>query len=112
MSNPSVFMYVAVAGTVLVSCMECFSLCYLVDSLKDAFESISGHMFYLCARLPYSEDHHKDYLDMRATLQIIAISSRNAVSFGCAGVAEISIAVFTDMLNICYSVFTFLREII
>ncbi|XP_001865697.2 uncharacterized protein LOC6048849 [Culex quinquefasciatus] len=111
-SNPSVFMYVAVAGTVLVSSLECFSLCYLVDCLKDAFESISEHMFYLCARLPYSEDHHNDYLDTRATLQIIARCSRNAVTFGCAGVSEISIAVFTDMLNICYSVFTFLRETI
>ncbi|KAL1374182.1 hypothetical protein pipiens_018238, partial [Culex pipiens pipiens] len=78
-------MYMIVAGTAILSSLECFSLCYLVDSLKYAFESISGHMFYLCARLPYSEDHHKDYLDMRATLQIIAMCSRNAVTFGCAG---------------------------
>ncbi|KAL1374185.1 hypothetical protein pipiens_018241 [Culex pipiens pipiens] len=112
MNNPSVFMYIAVAGTVFINSLECFSLCYLVDCLKDAFESISGHMFYLCARLPYSKDHHKDYQDMRTTLQIIAMSSRNAVSFGCAGVSEISIDVFTDMINTCYSVFTFLREMI
>ncbi|XP_039429638.1 uncharacterized protein LOC120413032 [Culex pipiens pallens] len=76
------------------------------------FEAISRHMFYLCARLPYSEDRQKDYLDMRATLQIIAMCSRNAVTFGCAGVSEISIAVFTEMLNTCYSVFTFLRKMV
>ncbi|EDS42088.1 conserved hypothetical protein [Culex quinquefasciatus] len=78
----------------------------------EKFEQIAGHMLYLCARLPYSEDHHKDYLDMRVTLQIIALCSRNAVSFGCAGVSEISVKVFAEMLNNCYSVFTFLREMI
>ncbi|XP_038116772.1 uncharacterized protein LOC6048848 [Culex quinquefasciatus] len=105
-------MYIIVAGTAIISSLECFSLCYLVDSLKDVFESISRHMFYLCARLPYSKDHHNDYLDMRVTLQIIAMCSRKAVTFGCAGVSEISIAVFTDMLNTCYSVFTFLRKMV
>ncbi|KAL1374184.1 hypothetical protein pipiens_018240 [Culex pipiens pipiens] len=76
------------------------------------FEKIAGHMFYLCARLPYSEDHHKDYLGMRNTLQIIAMCSREAISFGCAGVSDISVKVFAEMLNNCYSVFTFLREMI
>uniref|UniRef100_A0A1S4K5A7 Odorant receptor n=1 Tax=Culex quinquefasciatus TaxID=7176 RepID=A0A1S4K5A7_CULQU len=112
MNHPSVAMYIIVAGTAIISSLECFSLCYLVDSLRDVFESISRHMFYLCARLPYSEDHHNDYLDMRVTLQIIAMCSRNAVTFGCAGVSEISIAVFTDMLNTCFSVFTFLRKMV
>ncbi|KAL1398479.1 hypothetical protein pipiens_008934 [Culex pipiens pipiens] len=89
---------------------EVYSMCFMVDSMKNAFDSIAGPMLYWCVRFPYSEDHHGTYVEMRTTLQIIAACSRNIVSFGCAGISDISVAVFADMLNICYSVFTFLRD--
>lgn len=74
--------------------------------------TIAEDSLYLCARLPYSAEHHRDYVEMRTTLQIIAICSRNVVSFGCAGISDISVAVFAEMVNNCYSMFTFLRDFV
>lgn len=69
-------------------------------------------MFCFCSQLPHSGDHHADYVDVRATLMVVGYFCRHGMSFQCAGIGDISSAVFADLVNISYSVLTFLLNVL
>ncbi|KAL1403947.1 hypothetical protein pipiens_005510 [Culex pipiens pipiens] len=75
-------------------------------------ETITDHAFCLCSQLPHSGDHHADYVDVRATLMVVGYFCRHGMSFQCAGIGDISSAVFADLVNISYSVLTFLLNVL
>ena len=79
---------------------------------KLKFDATSLHTFSLCAQLPHSRDHHRDYVAMRTTLMIIGHCSRNIVQFRCFDIPDISVTVFVSMVNVSYSVLTFLLNTI
>ncbi|XP_039442988.1 uncharacterized protein LOC120423293 isoform X1 [Culex pipiens pallens] len=113
LSQPmSILLFLHVA-TVIVICFECYQLSYQIDCLKEVFAATSGHAFSLCAQLPYAAgEHRKDYLEVRTTLMIIEICSRNVVCFRCFDIPDISVTVFVSMVKVSYSVLTFLLNTI
>ncbi|KAL9696710.1 hypothetical protein quinque_016289 [Culex quinquefasciatus] len=102
---------VAVLTCMSISVLECYWWCHLVDTFQDVNETISRHLLSQCCQLPYSDDHHVDYVKMRISLLIIAGRSRQSVGFSCCGIFKISTAMFANLLNICYSVLMFLVNV-
>ncbi|EDS32840.1 conserved hypothetical protein [Culex quinquefasciatus] len=102
---------VAVLTCMSISVLECYWWCHLVDTFQDVNETISRHLLNQCCQLPYSDDHHVDYVKMRTSLLIIAGRSRQSVGFSCCGIFKISTAMFANLLNICYSVLMFLVNV-
>ncbi|XP_039440576.1 uncharacterized protein LOC120421434 [Culex pipiens pallens] len=110
--EPLSFMTMVILSSTTISALECYCLCYLLDSFKDVNETITDHMFCFCSQLPHSGDHHADYVDVRATLMVVGYFCRHGMSFQCAGIGDISSAVFADLVNISYSVLTFLLNML
>ncbi|EDS35317.1 conserved hypothetical protein [Culex quinquefasciatus] len=88
--------------------LEILQLGHQVETLRDTFDVTAGLAFSLCAQLPYSEDQRQEYVDLRTSLSIVGLCSRNVARFGCAGIPDISVAVFAELLHTTYSVLTFL----
>ncbi|EDS29777.1 conserved hypothetical protein [Culex quinquefasciatus] len=88
--------------------LEILQLGHQVETLRDTFDVTAGLAFSLCAQLPYSEDQHQEYVDLRTSLSIVGLCSRNVARFGCTGIPDISVAVFAELLHTTYSVLTFL----
>ncbi|KAL1401349.1 hypothetical protein pipiens_006675 [Culex pipiens pipiens] len=110
--EPFSFITLVVLSSTTISALECYCLCYLLDSFKDINETITDHAFCLCSQLPHSGDHHADYVDVRATLMVVGYFCRHGMSFQCAGIGDISSVVFADLVNISYSVLTFLLNVL
>ncbi|KAL1398017.1 hypothetical protein pipiens_002447 [Culex pipiens pipiens] len=88
--------------------LEILLLGYQVETLRDTFETTAGLALTLCAQLPYSDDQRQEYVELRTSLSIVGLCSRNVTRFGCAGIPNISVAVFAELLHTTYSVMTFL----
>ncbi|XP_029736243.2 uncharacterized protein LOC115271006 [Aedes albopictus] len=89
---------------------EYFSLCYLVDSFQDEVDSIGQHIFESCARIPFRSERRSEYVQLRTTLMIMWINTRNGIHMDCVGLFEINTPKFLALLNIAYSVLTFLTQ--
>ncbi|XP_062705098.1 uncharacterized protein LOC109415759 [Aedes albopictus] len=90
---------------------EHFIQCRLVDTLQDEVDFISDVIYELCAKLPYSEDQHAEYVHVRSSLMIISMNTSSGVSMSCFGIFEISTLTFVDLANTAYMVLTFLISI-
>ncbi|XP_021704693.1 uncharacterized protein LOC110677740 isoform X2 [Aedes aegypti] len=82
--------------------------CHLVDSLQDVADTIGDVIYVHCAQMPYSREYHAQYVQLKASLMIIWFNTINGVSIQCMGMLNISTATFVDLINIIYSVLTFL----
>nr|XP_029736243.1 uncharacterized protein LOC115271006 [Aedes albopictus] len=89
---------------------EYFSLCYLVDSFQDEVDSIGQHIFEICARIPFRSERRSEYVQLRTTLMVMWINTRNGIHMDCVGLFEINTPKFLALLNIAYSVLTFLTQ--
>ena len=119
-------------GASVTFCLfEYFSLCYLVDSFQDEVsspisnpffhysypffrnlqvDSIGQHIFEICARIPFRSERRSEYVQLRTTLMIMWINTHNGIHMDCVGLFEINAPKFLALLNIAYSVLTFLTQ--
>ncbi|XP_062716041.1 uncharacterized protein LOC134291818 [Aedes albopictus] len=88
--------------------MQHYLWCHLVDSLQDVANTIGDEIYVHCAQMPYSRKYHKQYVQMKTSLIIVWYNTINGMSMQCMGMINISTATFGDLINIIYSVLTFL----
>nr|XP_029732144.1 uncharacterized protein LOC109414917 [Aedes albopictus] len=91
--------------------LEYYVTCRLIDSLRDVTDSIGYTMFELCARIPYTRKSHQKFVQMKRALIITWINTSNVSFANCFQLFNISTSAFVGMLNITYSVFTFLINV-
>ncbi|EAT47251.2 AAEL001617-PA [Aedes aegypti] len=96
------------ASSVVVTLLECYWWCQLVDSFQDDAESMGNELYDICAGIPYARQSHRTYVEMRTSLMIIWINARHSLAIDCVGIFSISTAIFVQMLNTSYSVLMFL----
>ncbi|EJY57612.1 AAEL017009-PA [Aedes aegypti] len=99
--------FVIGAGTVSFL-MEYYLLCHLVDLLQDEADSIGYHIFRICAQIPYNSELRSEYVQLRTTLMIVWINTRNGISLNCLGLFEITTFTFVTLIDAAYSVLMFL----
>lgn len=128
---PIGFMTLIFAAAVSFFLLEYFFLCHLVDSLQDEVsrnwqiwlsivvfhskcnsqaDAIGQHLFDLCAQIPFRPERRSEYVQMRTTLMIIWLNTRNRVVMNCMGMFEINTPKFVALINVAYSVLTFLIQ--
>lgn len=120
----------AIYASAFVYLAKHFLLCRLVDSLQDVVSSSKlnhllriplfwvlstfqadtiGHEIYRhSAQIPYSRKCHRQYVQMKTTLVIVWHNTINGVSMMCLNMIQITTVTFVDLINIVYSVLTFL----
>ncbi|XP_062715836.1 uncharacterized protein LOC109414917 [Aedes albopictus] len=91
--------------------LEYYVTCRLIDSLRDVTDSIGYTIFELCARIPYTRKSHQKFVHMKRALIITWINTSNVSFANCFQLFNISTSAFVGMLNITYSVFTFLINV-
>ncbi|XP_062716667.1 uncharacterized protein LOC134292026 [Aedes albopictus] len=106
--NTTAIMLVASTAWLL---LEYYLWCQLVDSLKDEAESFGLNILEICCVMPFKRKYASYYIQLRTSLMISWISMRNGLSMNCLGLFEISTAAFVALLNIVYTVVTFLLNI-
>ncbi|KXJ76122.1 hypothetical protein RP20_CCG010302 [Aedes albopictus] len=104
------FMTVIYIAGLAFSLSEYFLLCYLIDSLQDEADSLEQHIFEICALVPFRPERRSEYVQWRTTLMTIWINTRNGMSMWCSGLFEINTSQFVAVLNIAYSMLTFLLQ--
>nr|XP_029725227.1 uncharacterized protein LOC109406415 [Aedes albopictus] len=104
------FMTVIYIAGLAFSLSEYFLLCYLIDSLQDEADSLEQHIFEICALVPFRPERRSEYVQWQTTLMIIWINTRNGMSMWCSGLFEINTSQFVAVLNIAYSMLTFLLQ--
>ncbi|XP_011493189.2 uncharacterized protein LOC23687543 isoform X1 [Aedes aegypti] len=86
--------------------------CHLVDSLQDVADTIGDEIYGHSAQIPYSRKYHQQYVQMKSSLIIVWHNTINGVSMKCMEMIEITTVTFVEMINIVYSVLTFLINMV
>ncbi|XP_062698972.1 uncharacterized protein LOC134284249 [Aedes albopictus] len=102
--------FVIVAGT-FSFLLEYFLLCHLVELLQDEADSIGHHIFEICAQIPFNAKFRSEYVQLRTTLMIVWINTRNGVSVNCVGLFDITTSAFVALIDVAYSVLMFLIKL-
>ncbi|XP_062716040.1 uncharacterized protein LOC134291816 [Aedes albopictus] len=98
----------AIYASAFVYLAKHFLLCRLVDSLQDVADTIGHEIYRHSAQIPYSRKCHRQYVQMKTTLVIVWHNTINGVSMMCLNMIQITTVTFVDLINIVYSVLTFL----
>ncbi|XP_021703812.1 uncharacterized protein LOC110681078 [Aedes aegypti] len=105
------FMSAAITSAAAYLLLEYYLLCRLVDSLQEEADAMVSVIFELCARMPYSSEHHSKYIEFRTSFMIIWINARRGMLMNCFGLFEISTLAFVGLLNTAYTVLAFLISV-
>lgn len=65
----------------------------------------------LITGIPHVRMYHSEYVALRSSLMIMKIHTRQSLQFSCVGIFDISVEVFGDLLDIVYSLLTFLLNV-
>ncbi|XP_055527672.1 uncharacterized protein LOC129720247 [Wyeomyia smithii] len=90
--------------------VECYWAGILADSFQDVNQRIINDMSELCVSLPYSNGHHADYIQMRTSLMIILLCTSDSIRISCGGFFQMSSRVVLRVVNVLYTVSTFLWQ--
>ncbi|XP_055524094.1 uncharacterized protein LOC129717875 [Wyeomyia smithii] len=103
-----------VGSYILVNLVEMFWIFKLVDDLNAANENISFSLYNLDwhQRLRYVSALNSDYRQVRVTLLMIMVKTQTKLGISCAGMFEISIEAFGELVTKMYNVLAFLLNII
>ncbi|EJY57361.1 AAEL017296-PA [Aedes aegypti] len=103
------------SGVIVLSILTFFAECWWLSMLSEFFddstETIEELMDDLMVTIPYSKENHSDYQQLRTTLTVIKMNAHECTSVKYAGVFFISIETFSQLVDISYSVLTFLLNI-
>ncbi|XP_062549917.1 uncharacterized protein LOC134214598 [Armigeres subalbatus] len=102
------FFSVALVFSASFFMIEYLLLCRLVEGLQDEANKICYIIYELCSKIPYSKEHHSTYVQLRSTLMIAWVNTSNGIEMNCYGVLSISSITFVKLVNVTYSVLTFL----
>ncbi|XP_062705099.1 uncharacterized protein LOC115263541 [Aedes albopictus] len=91
--------------------LEHYFQCSLVETLQDEVDTIGDIIYELCAKLPYSKEHHSEYVQMRSSLMIIWMNTISGVSMSSYGLSNISTLTFVDLAHTAYAVLTFFTSV-
>ncbi|EJY57992.1 AAEL017219-PA [Aedes aegypti] len=104
------FLSFVVMATLAMFLMEYYMFCHFVDSFQDVANCIGEHIFQIAILMPHNRKNHSHYIGFRTALMIIWMNTRREVSMDCMGLFNISTAAFLHVLNIAYTVLTFLIQ--
>ncbi|EJY57362.1 AAEL017065-PA [Aedes aegypti] len=90
---------------------ECWWWSILSEFSENINSSIEEHLIDLLIAIPYSRPYHSDYQQTRTTLLIMKIITSDCTSVKYAGVFDVNIQVFSQLVNISYSLLTFLLQV-
>ncbi|XP_053686133.1 uncharacterized protein LOC128735674 [Sabethes cyaneus] len=83
-------------------------------SVRSQFHTINhqimSYMSELCTILPHSKSHHTNYIEMRTSLMIIILCTSDSIRISCGGFFQMSSRVFLRVINVLYTVTTFLWQ--
>nr|NP_001345549.1 odorant receptor 102 precursor [Aedes aegypti] len=91
--------------------LEYYVWCRLVESLKEEAELVALDIFEICCLMPYNREHAVQYTQQRTSLMISWISMNNGLTMDCLGLFQISTIGFVELLNVVYTVVTFLINV-
>nr|XP_029732176.1 uncharacterized protein LOC109621528 [Aedes albopictus] len=105
------FLAFVIIATMAMFMLEYYLFCHFVDSLQDVADRIGDHIFEICALMPYRKTNHSQYQGFKTDLMIAWINTRHGLSMNCVGLFDISKFAFLRILNIAYTVLTFLIQL-
>ncbi|XP_062551325.1 uncharacterized protein LOC134216467 [Armigeres subalbatus] len=91
--------------------LEYYIWCQLVDSLQEPAYSIAELMYVICVRMPHSHEHHSEYIQLRTTFMIIRMRNSKGYIVNCFGMVRICLLSFVSVVNMVFTVLTFLINI-
>ncbi|EJY57991.1 AAEL017361-PA [Aedes aegypti] len=104
------FLSFVVLATLAMFLVEYYMFCHFVDSFQDIANCIGEHIFQIAILMPHNRKNHSHYIGFRTALMIIWLNTRRGVSMDCMGLFNISTVAFLHVLNIAYTVLTFLIQ--
>nr|XP_029732177.1 uncharacterized protein LOC115268272 [Aedes albopictus] len=104
------FLSLVIIATMVMFMLEYYLFCYFVDSLQDVADCLGDQIFEICALMPYNKTNHSQYQGFKTALIIAWINTRHGLSMSCVGLFDISTFAFLHLLNIAYTVLTFLIQ--
>ncbi|XP_021709296.1 uncharacterized protein LOC23687767 isoform X2 [Aedes aegypti] len=91
---------------------KCYFWCWVISSFQEVNELIALNIMQLITAIPHPAEHHLKYIELRTMLMIMMIRTQSSAQFSCGGLSIISVELFGNLLNVSYSVITFLLNII
>ncbi|XP_062551980.1 uncharacterized protein LOC134217223 [Armigeres subalbatus] len=91
--------------------LEYYIWCQLVDSLQEPANSIGELIYDICVHIPHSHERHSEYIQLRTTFMIIWMKTRKGYIVNCFGMVKICMLSFVNVVNMVFTVLTFLINI-
>ncbi|XP_062700095.1 uncharacterized protein LOC134284816 [Aedes albopictus] len=88
--------------------IESFLWCWLVESFGNINDTIEEKIMDVIVMIPHDATRHSEYIRLRTQLMIMKIGTRFSAKFNCGGVFDITVEAVGKLLNITYSLVTFL----
>lgn len=74
-------------------------------------EALEEHITDLMIEIPHNQKHYSSYIQLQKSLMIMKMVSRKSSVIKFAGLFDISVEIYGKLLNISYSVVTFLLNV-
>ncbi|XP_001648189.3 uncharacterized protein LOC5563873 [Aedes aegypti] len=88
--------------------IESYLWCWLVESFRNINDTIEEKIMDVIVMIPHDPSRHSEYIRLRTQLMIMKIGTRFSAKFNCGGVFDITVEAVGKLLNITYSLVTFL----
>uniref|UniRef100_A0A182N663 Uncharacterized protein n=1 Tax=Anopheles dirus TaxID=7168 RepID=A0A182N663_9DIPT len=93
--------------------LEYFIFCQLVEKLQDMNRSIGDRLYGTdwMMQMRYSRAFHREYRSAALTIGLLLTRSQHRIRFTCGSINAVSMAKFTEFINLSYSIVMFLLNI-
>ncbi|KAL1375887.1 hypothetical protein pipiens_004565 [Culex pipiens pipiens] len=94
--------------------LECFCITRMVNTMSESNASIAQKIYNLewPKNLEYDETYNAEYHSVRKTMTTVMVMAQQPLRLNCFGLFEFTQDKFYELLNMAYSLYTFLKNFV